>query len=291
MKNDFYLSDWMIGKLEDQKLVELEGKSNFINYQKIKNLTESISLEIPKSLEWSNFSKKLPQKKSKKTISLSWVYQIAATLIILIGLSTFFLSQKTFSANQEITIIELADGSVAKLAPGSKLSHNRLYGWLNRSVNIEGEIIFNVKKGSPFIVNSLSGTVEVLGTTFKVLDSNDFYEVLCKEGKVKVTFNEENYILQKGSSFNTTEQKIIPFNISLFEVDNQIYYNRVPLSYVIKLVEKTYNLNITFSPFNNHYFTGIIPLNNQESALESITLPFAFILEKTEDGTLIIKEK
>jgi len=290
MKNTHYLSDWMAGKLEDQKLIEIEGNEAFSNYNKIKLFTQELTLDVPQSLDWDHFSKKLPSKKTAKIISFSWRYPLAASLVLLVGITAFLFSNKTYVSKNKVAEILLSDGSSVTLTPGSRLSHNRFFGWFHRNVDMEGEVAFTVEKGSPFKVNAPSGSIEVLGTTFRVIDADQYFEVLCKEGRVKVTHKEKGFILQNGESYNSVESKILPFDTSFFDIQNQIQYQRVPLSHVLKIVQNTYGIKISFDFSKKYYFTGLIPLNNQKTALASVSIPFNFDLEKDQNGNWILKE-
>lgn len=286
-----YLAAWSTGDLSDSELAQIEGEEALHRYLKIKNTALTLSIDLPKTLEWNAFSRKLAPKKAAKTISLTWVYSIAASLILLIGISGFFFSHKNYSALNSFVQIELPDGSVAKLTPGAELSHRRSFGWTNRTLTMSGEIAYQVKKGKPFIVKSTHGSVQVLGTAFKVLDTSDFFEVVCTEGRVKVNHQEKAYFLSKGFSFNPIDQKVTEFDLSRYKSTSTCYYSRVPLNYIINLVENLYGLKIELKSNKSYYFTGVIPLNDQEKALRSLSLPFSFQVEEHENDTLILVEE
>lgn len=290
MKNDHYLAAWIVGELSDEKLESLEGKAALADFIKIKAGAAQLSLPVSQRLDWATFSKKLPPKKEAKIIKFNWVYAVAASLTVLLGLSSFFLSQKQYPSSNGFTQIELPDGSRAKLTPGATLQHQRLYGFVNRKIEMSGEITYEVKKGKPFVVHSNNGVVEVLGTTFKVLDTADFFEVICTEGKVKVTHGESTHILTPGLSYNSIDKAVAPIATRRYDTPSALYYNRVPLDYVIRLVETYYGLKINFQASQKYYFTGLLPLDDEQSALKSIQLPFSFQLKKQADGTMLLIE-
>ena len=290
MENTNYLADWIVGNIKDEELAKIEGKESLEVYLKIKHISSN-SMDIPKDLEWASFSKKLPPKKASKTISLSWGYSIAAILTLLIGISGFFLSQKDYNATNTFAQVELPDGSSAKLSPGASLSHRRNFGWTNRKLSMTGEVFYEVKKGNPFIVSAKNGTVEVLGTAFRVIDTEDFFEVLCTQGKVKVTHQGKTYMLTKGISFNTVDLDIKEFKISQHETVASVYYSKVPLYYVIGLVENLYEIDIELRSNKIFYFTGQVPLNNKEKAIKSISLPFSFQIKEFKNGNFRLKEE
>ena len=290
MENTNYLADWMIGNLSNEELAQIEGSEALEVYLKIKRVSSN-PMDVPKSLEWSHFVKKLPPKKVTKTIKLSWVYSIAASFVLLIGISGFLLSQKEYHAVSTFAQVDLSDGSTAKLSPGATLSHRRNFGWTNRKLSMTGEVFYNVKKGSPFVVTAKNGIVEVLGTAFRVIDTEEFFEVLCTEGKVKVTHQGKSYLLTKGRSFNTIDLNVKEFELSQYETTASVYYSKVPLNYVIGLVENLYDLNIELRSNKSFYFTGLLPLNNKGKAIQSISLPFSFQVKEVENGNLTLTEE
>ena len=291
MKNENYLAEWIIGNLSDSQLVKIEGQVALDKYLLIKSVSSKLSIDIPQTLQWSHFSKTLPEKKAPKTISMTWIYSLAASLTLLIGIGSIFLSQKEYLATNSFAQINLPDGSAVKLSPGAKLSHARTFGWTNRELFMEGEVSYQVTKGKPFIVNTKNGTVEVLGTAFRVIHTDGYFEVLCAEGKVKVTHQEETYFLTKGLSFNTIDQQINEFEPTQFGNTSSVYYSKVPLNHVIHLIENLYNLNVELQSNKSFYFTGVVPLNNKEKAIKSISLPFSFGIKEGDNGNLILIEE
>jgi len=112
-------------------------------------------------------------------------FRYAIVLVISFGLfwliQPFPVTKKTSSLSiqfQSVEVpygskskVELPDGSVVILNSGSKLSYNSDgFNSEKRSVSLEGEGFFNVKKDStkPFYVNTKGMLVKVLGTTFNL---------------------------------------------------------------------------------------------------------------------------
>src|SRR5690606_26026261 len=103
-------------------------------------------------------------------------------------------------SNSSMTIF-LSDGSEVELEPGSMISYPRKFTTGNRVVRLEGRAFFDVAKDSlnPFLVNTKSVNVKVLGTSFKVSSfENEPAEVSVVTGKVEVYVSEqeETVILQ-----------------------------------------------------------------------------------------------
>ncbi|MGB1449348.1 MAG: FecR family protein [Flavobacteriaceae bacterium] len=292
MRNETtYLAAWIEGTLSDHELEQREGKESLNRYRKIKEVTSKLVLDIPESLNWEVFEKQLPRKNTPQKKTFNWVYSIAASFLVLLGISGFLNSQKTYTSSNSFNQIKLTDGSTVQLAPGTTIKHPRSFNLINRKLTMTGEAYFQVEKGSPFIINSPNGTVEVIGTSFKIIDSGDFYTVICTEGKVKVTHREKTYFLTKGLSFSSMSKGVYEIDLNQYTDLSTSYYNKVPLDYVVDVVSKLYTINIQISSLKNNYFTGRIDLKNQEKALRSISLPFSFKVEQLNPETFILIEE
>lgn len=291
MKQNYYLASWVDGTIEDKEIIALEGEEALKTYKKILTLTDDLILPIPQSLDWEVFKEKRNQPQKGKLISFPFQMAIAASFLLLIGLGIFLNLQTTITGEGTSEWVILADGTQAQLTPGATLTYKNSFGWLNRNVNMTGEILFQVSKGKPFTVSSAQGEVEVLGTVFRVIDEDDFFEVSCSEGKVGVQFGEKRFVLERGMTVNNFTQKTTLFNSALLEQENYKYYQRVPLKYAISIIQKTYATEVIFNFKKSYYFTGLIPLINKDEALEAIATPFSFTMKKDADEKVILLEK
>lgn len=89
--------------------------------------------------------------------------------------------------------IELPDGSVVNLNSGSSLSYPAKFGENNRTVILEGEGFFDIRKdvSRPFYVKTRDITVKVLGTKFNVKSYPDenITETTLVSGLVEISDN------------------------------------------------------------------------------------------------------
>lgn len=139
------------------------------------------------------------EKRNKTRIFLS----IAAGISLIFILGFLIYSNKSvFEPTNEETIFKivstvsgerkkgfLPDGSLVFLKENSKIQYQEDFS-ANRTVLIEGEVFFQVKKinNNPFKVKSRKLETTVLGTEFLVSDKREGTElVFVKSGKVKVT--------------------------------------------------------------------------------------------------------
>ena len=286
-----YLAAWLEGTLSDRELEKREGKESLNRYRKIKEVSSTLVVEVPENLNWEVFAKQLPQKRKPQKKTRSWAFGIAASFMVLVGISSFLRSQKVYDSSNSFNLIELSDGSTVQLAPGALLQHQRSFNLINRKLKLTGEAYFQVEKGSPFIIESPNGTVEVIGTTFKIIDTEAFFSVICTKGKVKVTHQGKINYLTKGLAYSSTSEKVDEIDLNPNLNKSIGYYHKVPLEHVVGLVSKLYNLNIQISSLKSHYFTGTIDLKDQEKALRSISLPFSFkVIEENTNDFILIEE-
>lgn len=113
-----------------------------------------------------------------------WVYYAAASVILFIGLA-YFIAQETAPKtlakiqpeSNEISTrlgsksqVKLPDGSIVWLNSGSILIYPKEFGKSLREVTLTGEGYFDVVKNKdvPFIINTKSIRIKVLGTVFNV---------------------------------------------------------------------------------------------------------------------------
>lgn len=135
------------------------------------------------------------------------VLRYAAILVFGFGLAWLFLSRNrelpgTSKADAffRVTVaygskstIDLPDGSVVTLNSGSTLKYPGTFAVSDRTVILDGEAFFDVKKNPsrPFLVRTKDITVKVLGTTFNVKSYSDdnHTETTLVTGKVEIIRN------------------------------------------------------------------------------------------------------
>ena len=166
-------------------------------------------------------------KKAFKKIAL---LALPAILLLFIGIYIISSSsqpkaeQITAQGNNEISTrngsrskIQLPDGSVVWLNAGSKLEYDKSFGNAMREVKLTGEAYFDVVKNplKPFIVNTSSAKVKVLGTAFNVrcYPNDNKIETSLIRGSVEVTLNkrpEEKWILKPNEKLVLLNDYITP---------------------------------------------------------------------------------
>ena len=293
-ENESFLATWIAGETSDKELKNLVSETDFNAYKKIKKgLLVLDSLEQPLSGSFAKIQNKIAIKKKRKQKrqNLGWGLTIAASLLVLFGLFTTFGNSeiKMATANAEQKTFFLLDGSEVVLNAKSEISYHKEEWDSNRVVNLTGEAFFKVKKGSAFTVKTDYGDVMVLGTQFNVNANNDYFQVTCFEGKVKVINNRKDYILKPSNSFRKINgnsiEEFTTINLSPTWINGESNFKSVPLKYVILALEKQYNIEIDANNINDSMiFTGSFSHKDLEIALASVFKTMNINYKKKEKG-------
>lgn len=177
--------------------------------------------------KWRQFKSKLPTEPSIVPIRSqkrnAWLWLAASVFVIVVAAFGLTISDNNYKTNLLTTIIEapagstsqviLPDGSKVWLNAKSRLIYKKHFGEKFREVNLIGEAFFDVVKDPqhPFIVNTASLRLKVLGTAFNVRSfANDkTSQAALVRGSIEVTLvnNPNTKITLKPS------QKIIVRNV------------------------------------------------------------------------------
>lgn len=287
-----FLARWANNELTITEKQAFEQSEDYMYYQAILEGTDI--LEVP-AYDKENAFEKIKQQKfeDSKVISLfpKWAVGIAASLVALLGLwFAFNNNATTFKTNfgEQLAVL-LPDNSEVILNAQSKLEYSEKNWAKERTLSLEGQAYFKVKKGSSFTVNTKAGKVEVLGTKFSVQDDATIFEVICYEGKVKITSDQITKTIVKGEAIRIIDKNLETWSIieqdPIWLTDRSSFKN-VPLKQVLKALEKQYGKRIDATAIDeNQRFTGSFTHDNLDVALrtvcESMEINFTFKDENT----------
>lgn len=144
--------------------------------------------------------------------------------------------------------VNLPDGSVVYLHPGSKLRFPTAFVGDKRFVMLEGEAYFKVKhdETKPFIVQAEGVETTVLGTEFNVKGG----VVTLISGKVKVQENStrQSLIMSPGQQASLVDNRLtvaatdtLPY---VYWRDGYLYYDNVEIADIMKNIGKTFNMSV-----------------------------------------------
>jgi len=234
-------------------------------------------------------------KKPKRV--LATLSKIAAVLVIGFGIyfytTTLDTTSNTIVAQQKSIV--LPDASQVNLNSKSTITYNTSNWDSNRQLTLVGEAFFKVAKGKKFDVKTNEGTVSVLGTQFNIKQRDDYFEVICYEGKVAVKSKTKTTTLLQGDTFLIIDGKYIATEkenlLSPTWLTNKSTFRSIPYREVIKEFERQYNVSIEFESNNDSQnFTGSFTHNDIEIALKSITLPLQLKYSKTDNIITLKRE-
>jgi len=297
--NETFLSDWIAGKITDDQLKSLVSESDFKAYQKLKFSLKAVQVDEPNmSRNFMAIQEKIANKKSRKkakVLSLYTYAAIAASMVLFFGLYHLLSFSNTFQTDYGKTAsLILSDGSAVTLNAKSKIDYPTLFQF-RRSLKLEGEAYFKVAKGSTFTVATSEGKVQVLGTQFNVNVQQNFFEVHCFEGKVKVTTATTTHILMHGQTVQIFNQNAETSEDLTFEkptwIAGEASFHNTPLQTVITQFQNQYQCKVAFpNTLSKVRFTGSFTHQNSDTALQSICLPMQLHYVKTDSGTIRISE-
>lgn len=296
------LIDWINSSEENRK--ELEKTEAFWNALEIFNNRENFD---PKD-GYDNFLQHL----GKDTIThpirgkrkyFNYFLRIAASILLVLGTSyiTYRITKNTTEAvdyfelttpNGSHTQLTLTDGTTIWLNAGSKLRYPNKYNDTTRTVYLEGEAFFNVKKDArhPFIVQTSEVNVKAFGTSFNV-------KAYPNEGSIETTLVDGVVIVEGNKAINNEKKsiKLLPNQRATFiKTEGRLLLNDYeqkkltksnPIVYPVKrekeslIVSKEVNTELYTSWINN-----LLMFDNEP--FESI----AYKLERRYGATIIFND-
>lgn len=297
--NEAYLAQWLEGTLSDDELKELVSASDFDTFMKLREgLQVYESLEQPVDASFADLQKRIEDRRKTKVrrLYIGWAASVAAVAILFFGLFTILGKGATLveTSFAEQTSFSLPDDSEVVLNAKSRIDYRKSSWDENRSVQLDGEAFFKVEKGSAFSVSTPNGVVQVLGTQFNVNSNSDFFEVTCFEGRVRVTYQGNETVLEAGDAF----RKINGFADENWEVATaapswirgESSFRSVPLAYVITELEEQYNLKFDSQAINTELiFTGSFGHDDVDVALASVFKTMQVHYEQEEGGVILLR--
>ncbi len=298
MKRDDLIQKWLNHELNAE---ELKAFKNLDDYNALVNMdTHLKAFKSPEYDTSSELNAVLKNIKTPKTTSQNWVrtaLRIAAVVVICFSVYyslTLDTTVSTLAANKEANL-ELPDASTVSLNAVSSVSFNKHKWNKTRKVELNGEAFFKVAKGSKFEVKTDAGTVTVLGTQFNIKQRDNYFEVICYEGKVGVTYQNQQTALLAGDSFLMMDGKLIAKEKETLAtpswLNNESQFISLPYNIVLAEFERQYN--VTIDPNNvdlTQVFTGGFSHNNMDVALKAITLPLHVTYSKTKNTITLKRE-
>lgn len=300
---DEQLIRWLEGDLSGQELSAFEASSEFLDYKKIVDAAKDISYpKMDEKIVFGQIQKKISanessNKKQTKVIPLRrWILAVASVAVLaFVAITILPKSVKITSDIGQFVSHMLPDGSEINLNGKSQVDYKSGFEE-NRTLHLDGEAFFTVKKGKTFTVETEHGKVTVLGTSFNVFSRDDILVVSCKTGEVKVDSKNQSYILQKGSRVRI-ENNESSGKESLDEskignwVNGESYFSGATLHEVVLSMSSIYDTNVDLPlTYQNKRFTGSFVHNDLKKALKMVFSPMGIPYSLDDNGNVVLSE-
>jgi len=305
MLNDELLHKWVNGTITKEELEVFKLRPEFKSLQEIKKQTDQ--WDAPTFDEEAMLTQILNQEKptaapqeGKRILLANWMKYAAAAVLLLLAGWFFFPSQSPTNYVAEIgQKIDgtLPDGSTFVLNAKSNLNFLGKNWTDERTLNLDGEAFFKVKKGSTFTVKTSTGSVQVLGTKFNVRSRNASLDVICTEGKVAVISTNGN-ILQELNPMDAVRinNNTITENWKITSSEKDGWQNglfsfkKVPLSEVLEELERQFEIKIDSKNIDTQTIvTCNFQNKNLELALKTTLAQVNVDFEIKDNSTVILK--
>lgn len=306
MLNDEQLHKWVNGNLTEEELEVFKLRPEYDSLVELYKNTEGLSAPnfdeekmLAKILRLEK--KKTSPEQGRRVFLSNWVKYGVAASVLLLAAWLFWSQSNTVEYNLaagERAEATLPDGSTFVLNAESSLTYNKKTWRTTRTLNLEGEAFFEVKKGSDFTVNTPKGMVRVLGTKFNVRSRNNTFDVKCQSGKVRVenlagvllgelTANDAIRITDRG---NVETWETSPADKPGW-INGVFSFKNVPLRIVLEELERQYEIKVDVKNINSKdQISTSFQKGNLELALKTILTPLGISYEKLNDQNIVLKK-
>lgn len=298
MNREELILKWLNNDLNDQEFEAFKALEDYDDLVKLNtNLQHFKADNYDTSAELENVLSSIKVKSAPINNWLKPLMRVAAVLAICFSVYYYTTTLDTTVTTQlaQKTTVELPDASTVSLNAKSLLAYNKNDWKKERDVDLQGEAFFKVAKGSSFNVKTTSGTVTVYGTQFNVKQRDNYFEVICYEGLVGVTYNTKETKLKPGDSFLVIDGKIIvkekEYRSTPSWLNNESDFKSIPFKQVVAEFERQYEVEVTLMNVDStQLFTGSFTHDNLDVALKSIALPLQVTYSK-QNNTIILKRE
>lgn len=237
-----------------------------------------------------------------------WLRVVAAIAIVLVVGSAFLFtgllnrSIVIQSTSEPSTLVHtLSDGSVIYLESNTTLTYTKGFGKRNRNVSLDGEAFFDVSRNPelPFVIETSSAQIRVLGTSFSVKSTKDSeFEVLVQTGSVNVESKagkSKGLIALAGDRVKlannqlTKTRELTPPQLK--HKTQRLQFKDEQLATIVRVLNKTYDANIVLESYEvgNRRLTVTFVDNSVESIVQVICAALG-LESKYENSTIILRE-
>lgn len=298
MNKEYYIQGWLNGTLTEE---ESKAFVSMPEYQDLVELTGAVSSfkapDFPVEVQLEQL--KAIRRAKPRELGTNWtkfMLRVAASVLIIISGYFLFFGDNSTSVQtnaQEKMALDLPDASKVVLNAQSQISYNKKKWGHQRSLDLKGEAYFKVTKGSRFDVRTTAGLITVLGTQFNVKARDNYFEVICYEGLIRVRSQDQEFELSPNQMLQIINKSVTQRNIDEVLapgwIGDESSFQSVPFTEVVKELERQYNVVITTNNVDlTQLFTGYFTHADIALALKSICFPLNLTYEITDDQHIVL---
>ena len=297
-----FLARWISGELSHEEIEVFKKSKDYPLFKKINEASQTFENPL---FDADALFNKMEQRRSTQEQKIkpqviklipNWAYGVAASVIIAFGI--FYVinmaSHYQTDFNGQLAVV-LPDHSKVELNSNSQLDFKSRNWDDSRDVTLNGEAFFDVEKGKSFKVHTNQGIIEVLGTEFNVISRDNYFEVQCHEGRVRVSSSTTNkeLILLPGNAvrvINNTDLEAWDFTQTKPNwLLNESTFVNMPLSQVIIALENQFKVTFDISKIDtNNRFTGGFSHKDLKLALKTVFIPMEISYKANDENTIIL---
>jgi transmembrane sensor len=256
---------------------------------------------ISKEEAWARFGQSVTMRQGMKPESRVWTWglawKIAASVVVLLSAWLGFRAWNKTSyvtANSQVKEFKLPDNSTVMLNASSKLTFEKFKWETSRRVELSGEALFMVKKGTHFEITTRGKIIRVLGTVFNVFSRENYFEVRCISGKVEVQIpGSTKVLLTKGNAVKQEARGKGPVTFDVTTstgawINGDFYYTDAELRLVFDEIARQFNVHISGEMIDRRY-SGYFNKSTLTEALNNVCLPMGLTYRISKDTVIIRK--
>lgn len=283
-----------------------ETAENLKLYQEINNIVEEGSnLSDYKEYNVESGYQRFKQEVTPK--SKPWL-AYAAIGIIVIAASYFFLNSNSdnntitpqhYIAEAAVTNLALHDGSSVTLNVGSELKELSDFSKV-RNVELSGEAFFDITpdKNKPFRIHLEENVfVEVLGTSFNIINDGANLKVVVESGHVELHTDGKVISLTKGFAAERVKGSMVKYKKTqdnyLSWKNDKLVYKNTPIAKVLKDISHHFKADLELSSAIQNSNCNLSSTFDT-SSLDQILMELSKVVElsytKQDDGSYSIED-
>jgi len=226
MKKEILIQKWLDDELSNAELNEFKALPEYESYTKISEkakLFEDTSYDV--DFEFDKLNSIIKERRLETPVkTIDWMQPLMrVAAIFIIALAVYYAPiyggttiVKTLASNTKS--IELPDNSKIKLNTTSAIKYKKS-NWENTpKVSLVGEALFNIDKESSVNIVTWLGEMTVTGSKFKVIQRADYFEVVCYEGIVTLSYKDKEITVTPNQSFKIIEGETFEEKINTSEL-------------------------------------------------------------------------